>query len=226
MYIQTDSVSLAESINNKTRKGKQMNKRHVLTTIAGVLVAIAYITGTAYLLTTLQEDDRWCLILSEAAVAVIFHLIALVKVKRGSLTVYRSWGDFGVSCAWPVSGILAVFMAFLAPIVESSIGKTICQILTIVFAAAACVGLIWMFVGAFNNNKGKFWGGLIALSARITASMMFLTWLSKLLEMKNKYNDSNVGLGDYAKALIGFIAFGIWFKMLVVPLVADNREED
>lgn len=225
MYIQTDSVSLAESINNKTRKGKQMNKRHVLTTIAGVLVAIAYISGTAYLLTTLQEDDRWCLILSEAAVAVIFHLIALIKVKRGSLTVYRSWGDFGVSCAWPVSGILAVFMAFLAPIVESSIGKTICQILTIVFAAAACVGLIWMFVGAFNNNKGKFWDGLIALSARTIASMLFLTWLSKLLEVKNNYDDSNVGVAEYVRSIVGFIILGIWFKLLVVPLVVDNRNE-
>lgn len=84
-------------------------------------------------------------------------------------------------------------------------------------------GVGWMFIGAFNNNKGKLFGGLIALSARTTASMLFLTWLSKLLDMNNKYHDDNVGFADYAKSAISFIIFGIWFKMLVVPLVADNR---
>ncbi len=201
-------------------------KRHVLTTIAGVFVAIAYIAGTAYLLTTMQGEGIWGLILPEAVIALVFHLIALAKVKRGSLTVYRNWTDFGVSCAWPISIMLSVIVAVMMGICESSTAKMICLILSIVFAVLACVSLVWMFVGAFNNNKGKFFGGLIALSARTTASMLFLTWLSKLLEMKNKYEDGNVGITDYAKSVIGFILFGMWFKMLVVPLVVDNRSED
>ena len=122
-----------------------MNTRNVLATIVGVLVAMAYIAGSVYLLATMQ---------------------------------------------------------------------------------VACVSIVWMFIGAFSNNKGKLFGGLIALSARTTASMLFLTWLSKLIDMKNKYHDDNVGFADYAKSAISFIIFGIWFKMLVVPLVADNRSED
>lgn len=100
-----------------------------------------------------------------------------------------------------------------------------CLIAAIVLAVVACVSLVWMFVGAFTNNKGKLLGGLIALSARTTASMLFLTWLSKLLEMKNNYNDSNVGVAEYVRSVVGFIILGIWFKLLVVPLVVDNRNE-
>lgn len=203
-----------------------MNIRNVLTAIAGVLIAIAYIAGTAYLLATMPKDSISGILLVEAVIAIIFHLIALAKVKRGSLTVYRNWTDFGISCAWPVSIMLTVIAAFAMAICEGSAEKTMCLILTIVFAVVAGASLIWMFVGAFNNNRGKLFGGLIALSARVTASMLFLTWLSKLLEMKSKYDDSNVSAGDYVKSVIGFIAFGIWFKMLVVPLVADNRNED
>ena len=109
-------------------------------------------------------------------------------------------------------------------ICEGATAKTTFLILAIAFAVIAGISLLWMFVGAFNNYKGKLFGGLIALSARTTASLLFLTWLSKLLEMKNKYEDNNVGIADYAKSVIGFIVFGIWFKMLVVPLVKDNRE--
>ena len=203
-----------------------MNVRNVLTTIAGVFVAIAYIAGTAYLLTTIRGDGIWGLVLSEAVIALVFHLIALAKVKRGSLTVYRNWTDFGVSCAWPISIMLSMIVAGIMGMCETSTGKMICLILSIVFAIFACVSLIWMFVGAFNNNKGKFFGGLVALSARTTASMLFLTLLSKLLEMKNKYNEDNIDIVDYAKSVIGFIVFGMWFKMLVVPLVVDNRSED
>ena len=203
-----------------------MNRRNVLTAIAGVLIAISYIAGTAYLLATMPKENIDGLILVEGVIAVVFHLVALAKVKRGSLTVYRNWTDFGISCAWPVSIMLTVIAAFARAICEGSTEKTICLVLAIVFAVVAGVSLIWMFVGAFNNNRGKLFGGLIALSARLTASMLFLTWLSKLLEMKNNYDDSNVSVGDYVKSVIGFIAFGIWFKMLVVPLVADNRGED
>ena len=203
-----------------------MNKRNVLTAIAGVLIAIAYIAGSGYLLATMQDDSKWGLILAEAVIAIVFHIVALVRVKRGSLTVYRNWSDFGFSCAWPISIMLFIIMLLARGIAEGSTGKTICLVLAIVFAVFAGVSLIWMFVGAFNNNRGKLFGGLIALSARLTASMLFLTWLSKLLEMKNNYDDSNVSVGDYVKSVIGFIIFGIWFKMLVVPLVADNRNED
>lgn len=76
-----------------------MNKRNVLTTIVGVLMAIAYIAGTAYLLATMRGDDTLVVIVPELVIALICHLIALAKVKRGSLTVYRSWTDFGLSCA-------------------------------------------------------------------------------------------------------------------------------
>ena len=203
-----------------------MNKRNVLAAIAGVLIAISYIVGTAYLLATMPKDNVVGIILVEGVIAVVFHLVALAKVKRGSLTVYRNWTDFGISCAWPISIMLTVVAAFARAICEGSTGKTICLVLAIVFAVVAGVSLIWMFVGAFNNNKGSIFGGLIALSARVTASMLFLTWLSKLLEMKNNYDDSNVSVADYVKSVVGFIIFGIWFKMLVVPLVADNRSED
>lgn len=203
-----------------------MNKRNVLTAIAGVLIAIAYIAGSGYLLATMQDDSKWGLILAEAVIAIVFHIVALVRVKRGSLTVYRNWSDFGFSCAWPISIMLFIIMLLARGIAEGPTGKTICLVLAIAFAVVAGVSLIWMFVGAFNNNKGSVFGGLIALSARVTASMLFLTWLSKLLEMKNKYNDSNVSVADYVKSVVGFIIFGIWFKMLVVPLVADNRNED
>lgn len=203
-----------------------MNKRNVLAAIAGVLIAISYIVGTAYLLATMPKDNVVGIILVEGVIAVVFHLIALAKVKKGSLTVYRNWTDFGISCAWPISIMLTVIAAFAMAICEGSTGKTICLVLAIVFAVVAGVSLIWMFVGAFNNNKGSIFGGLIALSARVTASMLFLTWLSKLLEMKNNYDDSNVSVADYVKSVVGFIIFGIWFKMLVVPLVADNRSED
>ncbi len=203
-----------------------MNKRNVLTTIAGVLIAIAYITGTAYLLATMREDNLWGIILPEAAIALVFHLVALAKVKRGSLTVYRNWTDFGLSCAWPISVILSIIVAFTMAICEGQTGKMICLILAIVFAVVACVSMVWMFVGAFTNNKGKLFGGLIALSARTTASMLFLTWLSKLLEMKNNYNDSNVSVAEYVRSVVGFIILGIWFKLLVVPLVVDNRVDN
>ena len=201
-----------------------MNTRHVLTTIAGILIAIAYIVVSAYLLVTMREDGMWGLILPEALIAIIFHIIALVRVRGGSLTVYRNWADFGFSCAWPISIMLSIIMVVAREACEGSTGKTVCLALAIVCAVVACMSIVWMFVGAFNNNKGKFFGGLIALSARTTASMLFLTWLSKLLEMKNNYNDDNVGFVDYAKSVIGFIVFGMWFKMLVVPLVKDNRE--
>ena len=203
-----------------------MNKRNVLTAIAGVLIAIAYTAGSGYLLAAMQDNSKWGLILAEAVIAIVFHIVALVRVKRGSLTVYRNWSDFGFSCAWPISIMLFIIMLLARGIAEGATGKTICLVLAIVFAVFAGVSLIWMFVGAFNNNRGKLFGGLIALSARLTASMLFLTWLSKLLEMKNNYDDSNVSVGDYVKSVIGFIIFGIWFKMLVVPLVADNRNED
>lgn len=202
-----------------------MNKRNVLTAIAGVLIAISYIAGTAYLLATMPKENIDGLILVEGVIAVVFHLTALAKVKRGSLTVYRNWTDFGVSCAWPISIMLTVIAAFARAICEGPTEKTICLVLAIVFAVVAGVSLIWMFVGAFNNNRGKLFGGLIALSARLTASMLFLTWLSKLLEMKNNYDDSNVSVGDYVKSVVGFIILGIWFKLLVVPLVVDNRNE-
>lgn len=203
-----------------------MNKRNVLATIAGVLIAIAYIAGSVYLLATMQDDSKCGLILAEAVIAIVFHLIALARVRGGSLTVYRNWTDFGFSCAWPISIILSIIMVFAREICEGSTGKTVCLVLAIVCAVVACVSIVWMFVGAFSNNKGKLFGGLIALSARTTASMLFLTWLSKLIDMKNKYHDDNVGFADYAKSAISFIIFGIWFKMLVVPLVADNRSED
>lgn len=203
-----------------------MNKRNVLTTIVGVLIAIAYIAGTAYLLATMRGDDTLVVIVPELVIALIFHLIALAKVKRGSLTVYRSWTDFGLSCAWPISAMLSIVVGFAGTICEGEGGKMACLIAAIVLAVVACVSLIWMFVGAFTNNKGKLFGGLIALSARTTASMLFLTLLSKLLEMKNKYNEDNIDIVDYAKSVIGFIVFGMWFKMLVVPLVVDNRSED
>ena len=211
---------------NQNKKGKQMNIRNVLTAVVGVLIAIAYIAGSAYLLATMPNDNRGGLILVEAVIAIVFHLIALSKVKRGTLTVYRNWTDFGISCAWPISIMLTGIAAVAMTVCEGSTGKTICLILTIVFAVVAAASLIWMFVGAFNNNKGRLFGGLIALSARVTASMLFLTWLSKLLEVKNNYHDSNVGVGEYVKSVIGFIMFGIWFRMLVIPMVADNRNED
>lgn len=202
-----------------------MNIRHVLTTLAGILIAMASIAGTACLLVTMQEDNSvWGLILLEGVIAIILHILAIVKVKRGSLTVYRSWADFGFSCAWPISIMMSLILVVGRTICEGATAKTTFLILAIAFAAIAGISLLWMFIGAFNNNKGKLFGGLIALSARTTASLLFLTWLSKLLEMKNKYEDNNVGIADYAKSVIGFIVFGIWFKMLVVPLVKDNRE--
>lgn len=202
-----------------------MNKRNVLTTIVGVLIAIAYIAGTAYLLATMRGDDTLVVIVPELVIALICHLIALAKVKRGSLTVYRSWTDFGLSCAWPISAMLSIVVGFAGTICEGEGGKMACLIVAIVLAVVACVSLIWMFVGAFTNNKGKLFGGLIALSARTTASMLFLTWLSKLLEVKNNYGDSNVGVAEYVRSVVGFIILGIWFKLLVVPLVVDNRNE-
>ena len=223
MQFQTNSAASAGVHKNKTRKEKQMNKRNVLTTIVGVLVAIAYIAGSAYLLAAMQDDSKWGLILSEVVIAIVLHLVALVRVKRGSLTVYRNWTDFGFSCAWPISTMLSIIMLVAREACEGPTGKTVWLILAIVCGAVACLSIGWMFVGAFNNNKGKLFGGLIALSARTTASMLFLTWLSKLLDMNNKYHDDNVGFADYAKSAIGFIIFGIWFKLLVVPLVEDNR---
>ena len=59
-------------------------------------------------------------------VAIVFHLIALAKVKLGSLTVYRNWADFGISCAWPVSIMLSIVMLIAREICEGPTGKTIC----------------------------------------------------------------------------------------------------
>ena len=62
-----------------------MNIRHVLTTLAGILIAMASIAGTACLLVTMQEDNSvWGLILLEGVIAIILHILAIVKVKRGS----------------------------------------------------------------------------------------------------------------------------------------------
>ena len=204
-----------------------MNKRNAIVTIAGIIMAIAYIAGTAYLLAMNQGEDIWgAILLPEAVIAIIFHIVALIKVKRGTLTVYRNWADFGISCIWPISILASIVSCFMMAMSEESIVRTICLVFAIVFAVASVVSLIWMFVGAFNNNKGKLFGGLIALSARTTASMLFLTWLSKLFEVKDNYNNSNVSTGDFVKSVVGFIVLGIWFKMLVVPLVADNRTEE
>lgn len=203
-----------------------MNRRNVFVAIGGVLLALSYIACTIYLFLTAQQDKIWGLIIAELAIASIFHIIALVKVKKGTLTVYRNWADFGISCSWPISILLSILVAGAMLMCESNAGKLTCQILMVIFAIVAIGGLIWMIIGAFNNNKGKLFNSLIALYARATATLFFLTYVSKLLELKDKYEDNNVIMQDYVKAAIGFILFGIWFKMLVVPLVKDNRDVD
>ena len=200
--------------------------KNKLIAVAGVLTAISVIILCALIMLTsfVEEGTKTLLGFVIAFVTIAVHIIAISKVKKGTLTVYSSWKDFGLSCAWPIAAMVSVIVFFVSCIVESEGAKIACMIGGGILALISAVSMIWMFVGAFTNNKGRFGGGLIALLARLTATLFFLTYIGKFLEVKNGLHDSNVGVQDYVKSLTGFIIFGIWFKFIVVPLVKDNRE--
>ena len=204
------------------------SKKDWLIAIVGVMSAVAIISIVTYILfdKSVADEHKTIMWLSILVGAIISHIVALVKVKRGTLTVYRGWKDFGVSCIWPIAVILAIIGFVVATASnDDNTARTIGWTVVGVFAAIGIVSMIWMFFGAFANNRGRLGCGLLALVARTIATLFFVTYVSKLLELKDKYEDGNVGVHDYIKAVIGFIIFGIWFKMLVVPLVKDNREE-
>lgn len=201
--------------------------------IMGVLTAIGMIAAVSFTIMNpaVDENTKGYIGIASAIIAVVAHIAAIVKVKRGTLTVYRNWKDFGLSCTWPIAAIIA-FVAFFARVMMGNDGadtaewiKTACMVGGCIFAIVTVISLVWMFVGAFTNNQGRFVGGMIALFARTTATLLFLTWLGKFFEMKEGLDNSNIGINDYIKSVTGFILFGIWFKILVVPLVKDNRED-
>ena len=203
------------------------NKKNWLIAIVGVMFAlmvIAIVTCLA-LDSTVSDDTKTVMWVAIPTVAIVAHIIALVKVKRGTLTVYRGWKDFGISCIWPIAAILTALPFVVVALAESDTGKNMALLVSGIFAVATIASLVWMFFGAFANNRGKLVSGLIALVARTTASLFFVTYVSKLLDIGNKYRDGNASIHDYIKAVVGFVIFGIWFKMLVVPLVKDNRED-
>jgi len=201
------------------------NKKDWLIAIVGVMFAlmvIAIVTCLA-LDSTVSEDTKTVMWVAIPTVAIVAHIIALVKVKRGKLTVYRGWKDFGISCIWPIAAILTALPFVVVALAESDTGKNMALLVSGIFAVVTIASLVWMFFGAFANNRGKLVNGLIALVARTTASLFFVTYVSKLLDISNK--DGGASVHDYVKAVVGFVIFGIWFKMLVVPLVKDNRED-
>ena len=214
-------------VKSKEGRGEVKIMKNKLIVAAGVLTAIVAITLCGWIMfsPSVEDGTKTMLGFVIALVAIVVHIIAISMVKKGSLTVYSSWKDFGLSCAWPISAIVSVIVFFASCMIEGNGARYACMIGGGVLAVISVVSMIWMFVGAFTNNKGRFGGGLIALLARLTATLFFLTYVGKLLEVKNGLHDSNVGVGDYVKAVIGFIIFGIWFKFLIVPLVKDNREE-
>lgn len=193
----------------------------------GVMFALVAICTVAYISfdTSVDDETKMAMWIIIPIIAVIAHVIAMLKVKRGTLTVYRGWKDFGVSCTWPIAAILTAMSFVFISLAESSAGKNIGWIVAILLAVITVVSLVWMFFGAFSNNQGRLFDGSIALLARTTATLFFITYVSKLLETKDKFADGNASVQDYVKSVVGFIIFGIWFKMLVVPLVKDNRED-
>ena len=198
-----------------------------LIAIVGVMFALAVIAAVTYvsLDPSVTEETRTIVWVIVPIVAIVAHIIALIKVKRGTLTVYRGWKDFGISCIWPIAAILTALPFVVVVLAESDTGKIIALLVSGFFALATIASLVWMFFGAFANNRGKLFNGLIALIARTVATLFFITYVSKLLDMGNKYRAGSASVHDYVKTVVGFVIFGIWFKMLVVPLVKDNRED-
>ena len=203
---------------------KMKNTKDWLIAIVGVISALMTIAIITYVSmdTSVADETKKMMWVIIPIVAIVSHIIALVKVKHGTLTVYRGWKDFGISCIWPITAILTALPYVAIVLAESDTGKNIALLVSAVFAVATIVSLAWMFFGSFANNRGKLVSGLIALIARTTASLFFITYVSKLLEIDPNKERS---LQDYVRVVIGFIIFGIWFKMLVIPLVKDNREE-
>ena len=198
-----------------------------LIAIVGVMFALAVIAAVTYvsLDPSVTEETRTIVWVIVPIVAIVAHIIALIKVKRGTLTVYRGWKDFGISCIWPIAANLTALPFVVVVLAESDTGKIIALLVSGFFALATIASLVWMFFGAFANNRGKLFNGLIALIARTVATLFFITYVSKLLDMGNKYRAGSASVHDYVKTVVGFVIFGIWFKMLVVPLVKDNRED-
>ena len=192
----------------------------------GVIIAIVTLVCSmiVIILPNVPESLKTSLGIVIIIAAIVCHIMAISKVKSGKLTVYRNWKDFGFSCSWPIAAI-ASGMTFLGgALSDSGGGKIAWMVVGTILAVVAFVSIVWMFYGAFTNNRSRLGASFIALSARLTATLFFLTYLGKFLEVKDGLEDSNVGIGDYIKSVIGFIIFTMWFKWLVVPLVKDNRE--
>ena len=198
-----------------------------LIAIVGVMFALAVIAAVTYvsLDPSVTEETRTIVWVIIPIVAIVTHIIALVKVRRGTLTVYCGWKDFGISCIWPITAILTALPLVIVALAETRVGEIVALLVSGLFAFITIVSLVWMFFGAFTNNRGKLVGGFVALVARTTATLFFITYVGKLLDIGNKYRGGNAGVGDYVRALVGFAIFGIWFKLIVVPLVKDNRED-
>ena len=220
------NMKKTESRNQKRkRKTKMKSKKDWLVAIIGVAVALSAIVSIVYALmdNSVSQDAKTVIWVSLLIIAVVSHIVALVKVKRGTLTVYRGWKDFGLSCIWPIVAIFTIISTLVTVDLQAGAGRTTGWVVTGLFAIATVASLAWMLFGGFANNQGKIVNGIIALIARTTATLFFLTYVSKLLEVKDRLE--NGSLQDYVKAIVGFVLFGVWFKMLVVPLVKDNRED-
>lgn len=150
------------------------------------------------------------------------HIVAICQVKKGKLTVYRDWADFGWSFAWTIALPIGIFLMIGGMACESAGGKWTCWVISGVLCLMSGGCFAWMFIGAFVNNKGRIGASLLALAARIVGTLFMATFVSKLIDFFNKKEEMTIQ--QYVVALINLVIFGWIFKCFLAPLVADNRD--
>jgi len=220
------ALSISTTRNKVRGKWKGEMKMKIVIMMAGLILAVLNAMAGSW---ELDESRSGALgggigtaVLIFLVVGVISFVLALPKVKKGEMVVYKNWTDFGLSLLWiPLAGY-GIVAGCGIPVASDGIGIAILVVLSLV----GLFSIGWLFFGAFKYNR-KMSAKLIAIGTRLFVASLAIFALAKMSEGKKLLSgEGNMSNEAAAKGVVAGLAIvGFIYAVLIKPMVGSQSED-